>query len=82
MPKDRTITINYKKVTCPSTTGDYTFDVKTKGPGGSFSSIATLPKVTITLTTVSDVKVVLDPTSASAFSEYTLVFGLNIFIFL
>jgi len=74
MPKDRTITINYKKVTCPSTTGDYTFDVKTKGPGGSFSSIATLPKVTITLTTVSDVKVSIDPSSASAFSEYTITF--------
>lgn len=74
MPKDRTITINYKKVTCPSTTGDYTFDVKTKGPGGSFASIATLPKVTITLTTVSDVKVSLDPTSASAYSEYTITF--------
>ncbi len=74
MPKDRTITINYKKVTCPSSTGDYTFDVKTKGPGGSFTAIATLPKVTITLTTVSDVKVSLDPTSALAYSEYTITF--------
>ena len=74
MPKDRTITINYKKVTCPSATGDYTFDVKTKGPGGSLTSIATIPKVTITLTTASDVKVSIDPSTASAFSEYTITF--------
>lgn len=74
MPKDRTITINYKKVTCPTSTGDYTFDVKTKGPGGEFASIATLPKVTITLTSVSDVKVSLDPSSALAYSEYTITF--------
>ncbi|MDI6860655.1 MAG: stalk domain-containing protein [Caldisericia bacterium] len=74
MPKDRTITINYKKVTCPSSTGDYTFDVKTRGPGGTLTPIATMPKVTITLTSVSDVKVSLDPTSASAYSEYTITF--------
>ncbi|MBC7194411.1 MAG: hypothetical protein H5U37_01975, partial [Caldisericia bacterium] len=74
MPKDRTITINYKKVTCPTSTGDYTFDVKTKGPGGTLTPIATMPKVTITLTSVSDVKVSLDPTSASAYSEYTITF--------
>lgn len=78
MPKDRTITINYKKVTCPSQTGDYTFDVKTKGPGGTFTSIATLPKVSITLTSVSDVKVTLDPTSASAYSEYTITFKTSV----
>lgn len=74
MPKDRTITLNYKKVTCPSSTGDYTFDVKTKGPGGTLTPIGTMPKVTITLTSVSDVKVSLDPTSASAFAEYTITF--------
>ena len=74
MPKDRTITINYKKVTCPNQTGDYTFDVKTKGPGGSFTAIANLPKVTITLTSVSDVKVSLDPTSVLAYAEYTITF--------
>lgn len=74
MPKDRTITINYKKVTCPNSTGDYTFEVKTKGPGGTLTPIGTMPKVTITLTSVSDVKVSLDPTSASAFAEYTITF--------
>ncbi len=74
MPKDRTITINYRKVTCPSSTGDYVFDVKTKGPGGTLTAIATMPKVTITLTSVSDVKVSLDPTSASAYAEYTITF--------
>ncbi len=74
MPKDRTITINYKKVTCPSSTGDYTFDVKTKGPGGTLTPLGTMPKVTITLTSVSDVKVSLDPTTASAFAEYTITF--------
>lgn len=74
MPKDRTITINYKNVTCSSAVGEYTFDVKTRGSGGTLAPISTMPKLSITLTSVSDVRVSLEPTSASAFAEYTITF--------
>ncbi|GEM_PF-494858 len=74
MPKDRQITIKYNNVSCPDTTGDYVFDVKTRGPEGSFASIENPPKVTITQTSVSNVKVSLSPTSAGAIGEYTITF--------